>query len=74
MEGHTDAQGKPDTNLQLSQQRAAAVRTWLAQNSGLEPAQITSLGFGASRPVATNDTEEGRALNRRIEIILARPQ
>lgn len=74
VEGHTDAQGKPDTNLQLSQQRAAAVRTWLAQNSGVEPAQITSLGFGASRPVATNDTEEGRALNRRIEIILARPQ
>jgi outer membrane protein OmpA-like peptidoglycan-associated protein len=74
VEGHTDEQGKPDANLQLSQQRAAAVRSWLVQNAGLEPARMTALGFGASRPVATNDTEEGRTLNRRIEIILARPQ
>jgi OOP family OmpA-OmpF porin len=74
VEGHTDAQGRPDTNLQLSQERAEAVRGWLLQNSGLTPARVTALGYGADRPVATNDSEEGRALNRRIEIILARPQ
>lgn len=74
VEGHTDAQGKPEANQQLSEERAAAVRDWLQQHSGLDPARISSVGWGAGRPVATNDSEAGRALNRRIEIILARPQ
>lgn len=74
VEGHTDSQGKPDKNRELSQQRAVAVRDWIASRTGLDARSITATGYGATRPVASNDTEEGRALNRRIEIVLARPQ
>jgi outer membrane protein OmpA-like peptidoglycan-associated protein len=74
VEGHTDSQGKPDKNMQLSQQRAEAVRDWLAVRLGVDARSITATGYGSSRPVASNDTEEGRALNRRIEIVIARPQ
>jgi outer membrane protein OmpA-like peptidoglycan-associated protein len=73
VEGHTDSQGSPEKNQALSEQRAAAIRDFLAQNAGVDAAKITLLGYGASRPVASNDTEEGRALNRRIEITIARP-
>jgi outer membrane protein OmpA-like peptidoglycan-associated protein len=73
IEGHTDAQGRPETNLELSQRRADAVRAYLQEHARLEPARISALGHGAGRPVASNDTEEGRALNRRIEIVVARP-
>ena len=74
VEGHTDSQGKPDSNLQLSQDRAVAVRDELARRAGLDPATITATGYGATRPVASNESPEGRALNRRIEIVIARPE
>ena len=73
IEGHTDSQGTPEKNQPLSEQRAAAIRDYLLQYAGVAPGKVTILGYGASRPVATNDTEEGRALNRRIEITIARP-
>jgi outer membrane protein OmpA-like peptidoglycan-associated protein len=67
--GHTDSVGSDAANLRLSQQRAQAVANYLAGN-GVNQARITTQGFGASQPIATNATEEGRAQNRRVEIRL----
>lgn len=64
--GHTDAVGGRDTNIVLSLARADAVRTYLA-GKGVAPSLITTSGSGPDRPVASNDTPEGRARNRRIE-------
>lgn len=73
VEGHTDSQGRPETNQDLSIRRAAAVRDYVADRIGMAPERITTIGYGAVRPVASNDDETGRALNRRIEITIARP-
>lgn len=64
--GHTDDQGPDDMNLKLSQERAEAVRAYLV-DKGLDPARFGALGYGETRPVATNKTGTGRAQNRRIE-------
>ncbi len=64
--GHTDNQGNPKTNKALSEKRAQACRTYLI-NKGIDGARIEAHGFGDERPIAPNDTEEGRQLNRRIE-------
>lgn len=69
IEGYTDSQGNADSNQALSQRRAEAVRTQLL-SAGISDARITSQGFGADNPVATNDTPEGRAENRRIEVVI----
>lgn len=66
--GHTDSQGGPTTNLPLSQRRAASVRTWLTQN-GVEASRLTSEGRGQTAPIADNNTEIGRSLNRRVEAV-----
>ena len=65
--GHTDNVGADAANLSLSDQRAQAVRDNLI-GSGIDAARITAKGYGETRPVATNDTEQGRALNRRTEV------
>lgn len=67
--GHTDGQGGFDYNLALSQRRAQAVADMLAADFGIERARITPAGAGMVAPVATNRTEEGRAKNRRVEIV-----
>ena len=67
--GHTDNIGKPEDNLSLSKARAEAVRKQLIAY-GCEPERITALGYGDTRPVASNETEEGRRLNRRVEITI----
>ena len=64
--GHTDGIGSNAANDKLSQRRADSVRQWLV-NKGVAPNRLRAVGYGESRPIATNDTEEGRALNRRIE-------
>jgi outer membrane protein OmpA-like peptidoglycan-associated protein len=64
--GHADAIGSDEANRLLSQRRAESVRQWMV-NKGIAPNRLTAVGYGESRPVASNDTEEGRALNRRIE-------
>lgn len=67
VEGHTDATGSERYNQRLSEQRAATVADYLI-DQGVPAASITVWGFGETRPRATNDTAEGRQLNRRVEI------
>jgi outer membrane protein OmpA-like peptidoglycan-associated protein/uncharacterized protein YidB (DUF937 family) len=64
--GHTDNTGDTNANLALSQQRADAVRAYLMQQ-GVPAATLTAKGYGDTRPIASNDTDEGRFRNRRIE-------
>lgn len=66
IEGHTDNRGAPDYNLDLSKQRAASVRTWLSEH-GVDAARMQSEGYGMTLPVASNETDQGRAQNRRVE-------
>jgi hypothetical protein len=68
VEGHTDNTGTKMANMTLSARRSAAVATWLA-GVGVKRVRLDSSGIGDSRPVATNATEEGRAKNRRIELV-----
>lgn len=69
IEGHTDDRGSDSTNLELSRSRAEAVRSYLIQR-GLAAQRIEAVGKGESTPLAGNDTSEGRATNRRVEIIV----
>jgi outer membrane protein OmpA-like peptidoglycan-associated protein len=68
VEGHTDNIGTASANLDLSSRRAAAVRQALVDRYHVAGARLTPTGFGASRPKETNDTLEGRARNRRVEL------
>ena len=67
--GHTDNQGKADYNLDLSRRRAASVVRELTSQYGVDPNRLDSFGCGLYAPVASNDTEEGRAKNRRVELV-----
>ena len=69
--GHTDSRGSASYNLTLSMNRAKAVYDYLIQNE-IEAARITSAGFGLERPIATNDTSEGRQMNRRVEFMITK--
>jgi len=71
IEGHADARGSADLNRRLSAARAEAVRAYLV-TQGVAPAKLTSFGKGEDQPVASNDTAEGRANNRRVEIVISR--
>lgn len=68
--GHTDSTGSPELNLALSQKRAEAVRDWMRDTGDIPGSCFAVQGYGESRPLATNDTPVGRALNRRVEISL----
>jgi len=65
--GHTDSKGSAAYNQTLSEQRAQAVVNWLVEN-GVNADQLTAKGAGESKPIASNDTAEGRAQNRRVEL------
>jgi outer membrane protein OmpA-like peptidoglycan-associated protein len=65
--GHTDATGPDAYNQGLSERRAASVRSYMVDR-GIAASRLESAGFGESQPMATNDTSEGRALNRRVEL------
>ncbi|RKS03677.1 OmpA family protein [Flavobacterium sp. 102] len=67
--GYTDITGSPEYNLNLSEQRAASVRTYLA-GKGLSSARFTTTGLGIADPIASNDTAEGRSQNRRVEFAI----
>lgn len=74
VEGHTDSVGTDAYNQRLSERRANAVRDVLVNQFGLEASRVDAVGYGESRPVADNATEEGRAINRRVEAeVEARP-
>lgn len=68
IEGHTDSTGDDATNQQLSVDRAEAVKAWLV-NSGIAGDRLETVGFGESKPVASNDSEDGRLQNRRVEVV-----
>jgi outer membrane protein OmpA-like peptidoglycan-associated protein len=67
IEGHTDSRDNAYFNQQLSTWRAASVQKWLVQRGKVAPARLTSVGYGKDRPIASNDTPEGMARNRRVE-------
>ncbi len=67
--GHADSTGADDKNLELSQRRAGSVSSYLGAQ-GINAQRLIAVGYGEARPIASNDTAEGRALNRRVEITL----
>jgi outer membrane protein OmpA-like peptidoglycan-associated protein len=69
VEGHTDNKGKPEANKALSQKRAESVVAYLVKQ-GVEPARLSAAGYGQEKPIASNDTEPGRAENRRVDFVL----
>jgi len=69
IEGHTDSVGEAEDNMDLSKRRAAAVVGYIG-DAGIDTSRMTSEGYGQTRPVASNDTPEGRAQNRRIEFVV----
>lgn len=71
--GHTDSTGAETYNQQLSERRAEAVKQALA-GQGVSPARMTAVGFGESQPIADNNTEAGRQMNRRVTITIAPQQ
>jgi OmpA-OmpF porin, OOP family len=68
VEGFTDNVGSRESNLKLSNDRAEAVMNWLAEH-GIDRGHLSSKGFGESHPIASNSTDEGRAKNRRVELV-----
>ncbi len=70
IEGHTDSTGSDEVNEHLSQQRAEAVRQYLTANRTLPYDRIVAIGYGSMRPLASNETADGRAINRRIDVIV----
>lgn len=71
LEGHTDSDGANAANQTLSENRAAAVKTYLVEN-GIDSGRLSSVGFGESKPIATNKTKAGKAQNRRVEVKLVK--
>jgi outer membrane protein OmpA-like peptidoglycan-associated protein len=70
--GHTDSTGDAKANQELSERRSAAVKAAVVSKYGADAARVGVKGWGAEQPIHENTTEEGRALNRRVEIVLAR--
>ena len=70
IEGHTDSYGSDTANLALSEARALAIKNYLVNETGMDKLRITSVGYGESQPVANNETADGRAKNRRIDVVI----
>jgi len=69
IEGHTDTDGADDYNMSLSQRRAESVRGYLIKEYSIEAARLEAKGWGESKPIDTNDSPEGKANNRRVELV-----
>jgi OmpA-OmpF porin, OOP family len=67
IEGHTDSVGTDAYNKNLSQERAGAVKKYMVEKGGIDANRISAVGYGEERPIASNDTDEGRLQNRRVE-------
>src|SRR5690349_1528735 len=65
--GHTDSQGKEESNLRLSQARADAIKAYLTYEFKIEPSRIDAHGYGSSKPIVEEETDDHRKLNRRVE-------
>jgi peptidoglycan-associated lipoprotein len=70
IQGHTDATGPDEYNMKLGEQRAEAVRRYLSEAHGLALHRMAVISYGETAPVADNDTREGRALNRRVVLVV----
>jgi OmpA-OmpF porin, OOP family len=68
--GYTDSYGGDVQNLKLSKERAEAVKQYLLANTGLNDSRINVIGYGESKPIASNETKVGRAINRRVEVVI----
>ena len=73
IEGHTDNTGVTEHNLQLSQERADAIKAYLIRK-GVKAKRLEAKGYGQTRPIESNDTERGREINRRVEINVAKEE
>jgi OmpA-OmpF porin, OOP family len=73
LEGHTDNVGDDAANMDLSKRRSISVKNYLATR-GVAATRITTDGFGETKPVTTNDTDDGRHRNRRVEMNIIYPQ
>jgi outer membrane protein OmpA-like peptidoglycan-associated protein len=73
IEGHTDNVGTKALNQTLSENRAAAVKNWLVTQGHVPEGCLTTKGYGATRPIASNSTQKGRQKNRRVEVSLSKP-
>jgi OOP family OmpA-OmpF porin len=73
IEGHTDnvdIHKEPERNMRLSQARANSIRQYLLDNFGIDASRITAVGYGPNKPIASNDTNEGRQKNRRVQAVI----
>lgn len=71
VEGHTDNQGAEDFNQKLSEKRAANVREFFIRPGGIDSTRLSAVGYGFSKPVADNNTKEGRQKNRRVDLVIS---
>ncbi len=70
IEGHTDSRGNDDTNQKLSEERAKAVKEYIISNSNISEDRVQDIGYGETRPIASNDNADGQTMNRRIDLII----
>ena len=70
VEGHTDDVGPAEYNEDLSRRRATAVRAHLVDRGTVDPMRLEAVGYGETRPITENATDEGRATNRRVEMVI----
>ncbi|KQC11515.1 MAG: hypothetical protein APR62_09780 [Smithella sp. SDB] len=70
IEGHTDNVASAEYNQNLSQARANSVRQYLINNFGIKASRLSAVGYGLTKPIASNDTEEGRQKNRRVQAVI----
>lgn len=70
IEGHTDNVGKEAYNQKLSENRANSVRQYLIEKFGIDGSRLNPAGYGYSKPIASNDTKEGRQKNRRVVVVM----
>jgi OOP family OmpA-OmpF porin len=74
IQGHASSEGKDSYNLKLSDKRAKAVRAYLIKQGGVPEKTLTAKGYGETKPIADNETEEGREKNRRVEFFITKQQ
>jgi OOP family OmpA-OmpF porin len=70
IEGHTDNVASAAYNQKLSEKRANSVRQYIIDKFGIDGSRLTAIGYGMTKPIASNDTEEGRQKNRRVEAVM----